>query len=131
MDGNLQWYKDIRSPPWYCRQDTQPDPAKLPVNQILCTDVKGRFDNPLLFSSGHISFADYPHYEKRLREMKHYMDFQAPAGLRGLWRDKRNLYSFYTLWLVVIFGGVCNLLALASLVVSALQLWAAIHPPGN
>jgi len=43
--------------------------------------------------------------------------------------DKR--IAFYTLWLVIIFGGISILLAFASLVVSALQAWAAFHTPGT
>ncbi|KAL2069543.1 hypothetical protein VTL71DRAFT_14222 [Oculimacula yallundae] len=61
--------------------------------------------------------------------MLYCMDNQAPTGIRGLWRDKRNSYSFYTLWLVIIFGGTSILLALLSLAVSAAQTWAAFHPP--
>lgn len=78
------------------------------------------------------AYSSYPDYEDRLRVLRAYMDSKKPKGFRGLWRDKRDTYSYYTFWGVIIFGGVSVLLGLLSLFASILQTiaaWKALDPP--
>ncbi|KAG4423204.1 hypothetical protein IFR04_003702 [Cadophora malorum] len=56
------------------------------------------------------------------------MDSVKPPGLHGLLKDDRNSMGFYTFWFAVIFGTTSVILALACLLVSLLQNWAALHP---
>ena len=72
--------------------------------KTLCADmtyqVSGHeMDYPLLDSytklDSHMYFS-YPEFEDRLRILRAYMDSKKPKGFRGLWRDKRDTYSYYT-----------------------------------
>lgn len=79
-------------------------------------------------------YSTYPEYEDRLRILRAYMDTKKPKGFRGLWRDKRDTYSYYTFWGVIIFGGISVLLGLLSLIASVLQTiasWKALELPSQ
>lgn len=107
-----------------------PGPKKDPF----CADMDDHL-NCNLWDRGHLDshmYSSYPEYEDRLRVLKAYMDSKKPKGFRGLWRDKRDTYSYYTFWGVIIFGSVSVLLALLSLIASVLQTiatWKALDLP--
>ncbi|KAI4185605.1 MAG: hypothetical protein LQ348_004347 [Seirophora lacunosa] len=73
------------------------------------------------YTSTKLSYSSFPHYEHRIRELRAYMDSQQPKGLRALWRDRRNSYTFYTFWLVILIGIVTVVLAVGSLATSIAQ----------
>ena len=51
-----------------------------------------------------ILYSEFPIFETRLRQLRHYIDSPKPPGLRHIWRDKRDSLSYYTFWGVIIFG---------------------------
>jgi hypothetical protein len=53
------------------------------------------------------------------------MDNQKPHNLWQLWKDNRDTLSYYTIWGVIIFGGVTAFLAFLSLAISISQTIAA------
>jgi hypothetical protein len=74
-----------------------------------------------------ISYAQFPIFETRLRELRHYMDSRKPRGLSQLWKDNRDSLNYYTFWGVIILGGLGVFLAICSLAVSVAQTVAAFR----
>ena len=72
-----------------------------------------------------VPYAQFPVFENRLRQLRHYMDSQKPRGIRQLWRDKRDTLNYYTFWGVIIFGSLSIFLAFFSLAVSVAQTVAS------
>jgi hypothetical protein len=66
-------------------------------------------------------------FEDRVRILDAYMKSKKPSTLRGLWRDKRDSLQWYTLWVVIIFGGVSILLGLFGLALTAAQTAATFQ----
>ncbi|KAH8591284.1 hypothetical protein B0O99DRAFT_632376 [Bisporella sp. PMI_857] len=72
-----------------------------------------------------LPYSDFPLFETRLRQLRHYMDTQKPRGLRQLWRDNRDSLNYFTFWGVITFGVSSLLLALFSLAVGIAQTVAS------
>ncbi|KAH7400441.1 hypothetical protein BKA64DRAFT_708120 [Cadophora sp. MPI-SDFR-AT-0126] len=72
-----------------------------------------------------VPYAQFPVFENRLRQLRHYMDSQKPRGIRQLWKDKRDTLNYYTFWGVIIFGSLSIFLAFFSLAVSIAQTVAS------
>jgi hypothetical protein len=70
-------------------------------------------------------YIDFPIFEDRLRQLRHYMDTQKPRTFRQMWKDKRDTSNYFTFWAVMIFGSLSVLLALLSLAVSIAQTVAS------
>jgi hypothetical protein len=70
-------------------------------------------------------YIDFPIFEDRLRQLRHYMDTQKPRNFRQMWKDKRDTSNYFTFWAVMIFGSLSVLLALLSLAVSIAQTVAS------
>ncbi len=68
-----------------------------------------------------LAYSSFPIYEKRLRELRAYMDSSKPQGLRQLFRDNRDILTYYTFWGVIVFGTLSVMLAVFSLAVSVAQ----------
>ena len=66
-------------------------------------------------------YADFGPFEDRLRELKTFLDSWKPRTLRQLWKDARDATSWWSFWLVVLFGCLGTLLAFASLAMSIAQ----------
>lgn len=62
---------------------------------------------------------DFPLLGQRLVKLQEYNLRQQPSKLRDLWRDRRNPLTWYTFWIVLIFGSI-------AIVISCLQLVVAI-----
>ena len=73
------------------------------------------------------SFAHFPRFGPRLREIKFYMDNQKPSGWYQMWKDKRDRVQYVTFWAVLIFGTASIALALISVAVSSAQTVAAFR----
>ena len=80
-----------------------------------------------------LAYSSFPIYEKRLRELRAYMDSCKPQGLRQLFRDNRDSLTYYTFLGVIVFGGSSVMLALLSLAVSVAQTVAGYRAlqPGH
>jgi hypothetical protein len=74
-----------------------------------------------------VSYAQFPIFETRLRQLRHYMDSQKPRGLRQLWKDNRDSLNYYTFWGVIIFGLLSVFLTFFSLAVSVAQTIASFR----
>lgn len=72
-----------------------------------------------------LTYAEFPIFENRLRQLRAYMDNCKPKSFRDLYRDKRDTLNYYTFWGVIIFGVSSVLLGFFSLGVSAAQTVAA------
>lgn len=77
------------------------------------------------------NYKDFPYFGERLRHLNKILASHKPRSLRELWKDQRDTLSWWTFWLVVVFGIISVLLALGSLVVSAWQLALIYHPVGQ
>jgi hypothetical protein len=72
-----------------------------------------------------LPYSKFPRLAPRIKALVDYMETQKPRGFLALWRDKRDSNIWYTFWAAVIFGLATLVLALASLVISSAQTWAA------
>ncbi|MCJ1379106.1 hypothetical protein MMC17_002206 [Xylographa soralifera] len=66
-------------------------------------------------------YADFGPFEDRVRELKTFLDSRKPRTLRQLWKDARDATSWWSFWLVVLFGCLGTFLAFASLAMSIAQ----------
>ena len=73
------------------------------------------------------SFANFPRFGSRLREIKFYMDNQRPSRWYQMWKDKRDRVQYVTFWAVLVFGTISILLALVSIAISTAQTVAAFR----
>ena len=73
------------------------------------------------------SFAHFPRFGDRLRELKFYMDNQKPSDWYQLWKDKRDRVQHVTFWAVLVFGSISIVLAFVSIAVSSAQTVAAFR----
>ena len=71
------------------------------------------------------SYADFPRFGPRLRELKYYMDNQKPSGWYQMWKDRRDRVQYVTFWAVLVFGMISIVLALVGIAVSSAQTVAA------
>jgi hypothetical protein len=72
-----------------------------------------------------VLYSEFPLFQTRLRQLRHYMDGQKPRGFCQLWKDNRDSLNYYTFWGVIVFGGLSVMLALFSLAVSVAQTVAS------
>jgi hypothetical protein len=77
------------------------------------------------FHKDELPYSDFPLFETRFRQLRHYMDTQKPRGLRQLWKDNRDSLNYFTFWGVIIFGVLSVFLALFSLAVGIAQTVAS------
>ncbi|KAI4256821.1 MAG: hypothetical protein L6R42_006008 [Xanthoria sp. 1 TBL-2021] len=73
-----------------------------------------------------VTYAEYPIYYQRLRNLRYYMDAQQPDGLRALWRDSRNSNAYYTFWIAFGFGVSSILLAFLALAAAIVQAYSQV-----
>lgn len=73
-----------------------------------------------------VTYAEYPIYYERLRNLRCYMDAQQPDGWRALWRDKRNPNAYYTFWIAISFGLLSILLAFLALAAAVVQAYSQV-----
>lgn len=111
------WAND-GAPKWMKEQQTgQPQRIEESHQRILSAALR----------KGFVRYAQFPIFETRLRQLRHYMDNQKPRGFRQLWVDRRDSLNYYTFWGVIIIGVLTILLALVSLAVSIAQAVASFR----
>lgn len=69
--------------------------------------------------------SDFPIFARRLHRVQEYVAGIQPNRISSLWRDRRDLQRWYTIWAVLIIGGVSVLLAIAQIWLSAAQVGIA------
>lgn len=70
-------------------------------------------------------YIDFPVFEDRVQQLRHYMNTQKPRTFRQMWKDKLDALNYFTFWAVMIFGGLGVLLTVLSLAVSIAQTVAS------
>lgn len=106
-------------------------------SKAIAAGLLGRF--PTLWPVSCRSFADtlqnestysarnnFPLLGARLARLEEFNLRQQPKRLRDIWRDRRNPLQWYTLWAVLILGGLSIVVGLLQLFVGAAQLGVAI-----
>ena len=69
--------------------------------------------------------SDFPIFASRLHKVQEYVTGIQPNRIVSLWRDRRDLQRWYTIWAVLIIGGISVLLAIAQIWLSAAQVGIA------
>ena len=102
--------------------DTVKYPEMMQHVKTLPSDAQ---DSPDAAKHHSYRYSDFPIYEKRIRQLRAYMNAREPRGLRELWRDNRDSLNYYTFWGVIIFGACTVFLAVISVAISSAQTVAA------
>lgn len=66
--------------------------------------------------------AHFPILRGRLEVIEDYMAGIQPSRVTSLWRDRRDIRTWYTIWAVLIVGGMSIFLACISVYLAAAQL---------
>jgi hypothetical protein len=65
---------------------------------------------------------DFPILRERLEAIEDYMAGIQPSRITSLWRDRRDIRTWYTIWAVLIVGGVSIILACISVYLASAQV---------
>jgi hypothetical protein len=65
---------------------------------------------------------DFPYFAYRLLILKSFVQHQLPQDWRILWRDRREVAKFWTIWAVVIIGLPTIVLAIIQTILTGFQL---------
>jgi hypothetical protein len=69
--------------------------------------------------------AHFPILRHRLEAIQNYMDGIEPNRMFSVWRDRRDLRVWVTIWVVILLGFIGIILNVVSIAISAAQLKAA------
>ncbi|KIX07674.1 uncharacterized protein Z518_02328 [Rhinocladiella mackenziei CBS 650.93] len=72
--------------------------------------------------NNYILDADFPYFADRLWALQEYVENQCPNNWKTLWRDRRDVAKFWTVWAVVVLGVPSIVLSLAQTILTGLQL---------
>lgn len=75
----------------------------------------------LLEQDVYSSDVHFPLLGDRLLSLQEFNLRQSPSRIRDLWRDRRNPLQWYTLWAVLIIGGLSLLLQIVQVLLSTAQ----------
>jgi hypothetical protein len=121
------FFESLPRPPW--ADDGAPEWMKEQQTGQPQERIEGPHDRILTAAlrKGYISYSQFPIFETRLRQLRHYMNNQKPTGFRQLWIDRRDSLNYYGFWGFVVIGVLTILLALVSLAVSIAQAVASFR----
>ena len=94
---------------------------------VLWPDSCRNLGGGLLKQDVYSTHTDFPLLGGRLLELQEFSRRQSPSKIRDLWRDRRNPLQWYTLWAVLIIGGISVVLQIVQIFLSAAQLAAQIR----
>jgi hypothetical protein len=66
--------------------------------------------------------SQFPILSDRLKTIQDYMEGIQPSRVSSLWHDRRDLRLWYTVWVVLIIGGISILQAAVSIFLSVIQV---------
>ena len=99
-----------------------------PLLQILCTKSDQSPEIQELYADleakefeGYISVEDFPFLARRLFDLQRFSMAQNPHSWRRLWSDQRNITAWFTIWAVVIIGGLTTLFQVLQFVFQVYQ----------
>ena len=70
--------------------------------------------------------SNFPILSERLKVIQDYIEGIQPSRFSSLWRDRRDLRLWYTVWVVVIIGGISIVLAFISILLAGAQVAIAL-----
>ncbi|KAL9631149.1 MAG: hypothetical protein Q9204_004375 [Flavoplaca sp. TL-2023a] len=132
-------YKKLKAPRWLgvfvhsSAQEPNPRLSRFCPSESdplkFCCEIEDHMVSPYRASPEveRITYSEFPHYYQRLRDLRNYMDWRKPRGLLALWRDRRDSNTYYTFWLVVLFGCCGVMLGAATLAIAILQAWGQLQ----
>ena len=65
---------------------------------------------------------DFPIFRDRLQKIQDHMKEIQPNRLMSLWRDRRDLRLWYTIWVVIILGVISLIVSIVSMFLSVAQV---------
>ena len=72
--------------------------------------------------------ADFPFFADRLLSLQDFAVTQCPSDWRTVWRDRRDVARFWTLWAVMVFGGASIVIGIIQVLLAVAQVTAAYLP---
>jgi hypothetical protein len=66
--------------------------------------------------------SDFPFFADRLSILRSFVEHQLPQDWRVLWRDRRDVAKFWTVWAVMLFGVPTLILAIIQTILTGFQL---------
>lgn len=70
---------------------------------------------------------DYPFFAERLVILHEFVAAQVPDDLLTLWRDRRDVSKYWTLWAVMVYGSIGVVLGVAQIGLSIAQVLYAVR----
>ena len=68
------------------------------------------------------SESDFPIFRDRLKKIQDYMEGIQPNRFLSVWRDRRDLRLWYTIWVVIILGVIGLIMSMVSMFLAAAQV---------
>ncbi|RSL87984.1 hypothetical protein CEP52_015362 [Fusarium oligoseptatum] len=65
---------------------------------------------------------DFPYFAERLTALKSFVENQCPHDWKVLWRDRRDVAKFWTIWAVMLFGIPSLLISVIQTILTGFQL---------
>lgn len=66
--------------------------------------------------------SEFPILQSKLTRIHFFMEGIEPSRFVSIWRDRRDLRLWYTIWMVIIFGCISVVQAFISIALSAAQV---------
>ena len=82
--------------------------------------------NPKSIYSANI---DFPFFGGRLLDLQDCIVEQTANDWKTLWRDRRDMNRFWTLWAVLIIGTASIVLAIMQVILAIIQVGSSFHQP--
>ena len=101
--------------PWLCGDEW--------LKQVIYEDVDAS-DVKTVYSAR----ADFPFFADRLLSLQDFAVTQCPSDWRTVWRDRRDVARFWTLWAVMVFGSASIVIGILQVVLTVAQVTAAYLP---
>ena len=68
------------------------------------------------------SGSDFPIFKNRLKKIQDYVEGIQPNRFMSVWRDRRDLRLWYTIWVVIILGVIGLVVSITSMFLAAAQV---------
>jgi hypothetical protein len=103
---------DKKSRKWYMKQED--DPEELDLNVLICGNMWESYRE----------IEKYEYWHDRLAILKGAFDESKPQNVSQLWKDRRDTFQWYTLWVVI---SLTLFFGLVQSIEGALQVYKAFQ----
>ena len=101
----------------------QVDPC---LDELCGNDISASFLTFLTFGSSvrdsYDAESDFPIFKTRLKAIQDHVEGIQPHRFMSVWRDRRDLRLWYTVWVVIIIGVLSLIVSVVSMVLAAAQV---------